>query len=450
MFTKRILSLATLLILLLPGFAQEKWKLEDCISHALQNNIQIKRSELQEKIAQKDFTKSTFDLGPNLSGYFNHQYLNGSTFSQYELKFVRKENQGGSLGISSELTLFNGLYGLNNRTRLKYVLESQKQNTEILKNNVTLNVVAGFLQVLLDTENLKLANEKLELTNEQLKKAESELKLGKISQGDYLNLKAQNVNQLASATQAKNKLEYSTLELAQLLEIDNPENFDVEITPIIISDNPNDLDSQYTFSQIAELRPQIKKERFNVKSAQKSLHMAYGLFSPRVSIGYSFGSGYDQSAWYGSVDNRISYPDYTYGQQIKDYSQHMLQFRISVPIFQKLSNLTRVSQSKIQLLDAKYALQEAEKQVYKDVQTAVADAKASWDNYKAFSETVKSYKELYEQTVNKFELGMVNALEVGIAQNNLIQAEGQLLHAKYTYILRMKILDFYKGVPIAL
>jgi outer membrane protein len=84
------------------------------------------------------------------------------------------------------------------------------------------------------------------------------------------------------------------------------------------------------------------------------------------------------------------------------------------------------------------------------VQTAIADARASWDNYTAYSETVKSYKELYNQTSNKFELGMVNALDVGVAQNNLIQAEGQLLHAKYTYILRMKILDFYRGVPIAL
>lgn len=448
--TKIIILTTALLAIILQGIAQEGWKLEDCISHALQNNIQIKRSELQEKVAQKQFTQSTFQLGPNLSGFFNHQYLNGSTFSQYELEFVRMENQGGSLGISSEITLFNGLYGLNNRARLKYVLESQKQNTEVLKNNVTLNVVASFLQVLLDTENTKLASEQLKLAQQQLTKAEVELELGIIAQGEYLNLKAQHVNQQALVTNANNRLRYSTIELAQLLELENPDEFSIEITPIIISDDPNELDNKHTYNQIAEVRPEIKRERFNVKSAEKQVNMAYGLLSPRISLGYSFGSGYDQSAWYGPHENRIAYPDYTYGQQIKDYSQHVLQFRVSVPIFQRLSNLTQVNQSKIQLLDAKFALEEAQKAVYKDVQSAIADARAAWDGYIAYSEAVNSYQELYKQTVNRFELGMVNALDVGVAQNNLIQAEGQLLHAKYTYILRMKILDFYRGVPIAL
>ncbi|NHB67346.1 TolC family protein [Perlabentimonas gracilis] len=448
--TKIIILTTALLAIILQGIAQEGWKLEDCISHALQNNIQIKRSELQEKVAQKQFTQSTFQLGPNLSGFLNHQYLNGSTFSQYELEFVRMENQGGSLGISSEITLFNGLYGLNNRARLKYVLESQKQNTEVLKNNVTLNVVASFLQVLLDTENTKLASEQLKLAQQQLTKAEVELELGIIAQGEYLNLKAQHVNQQALVTNANNRLRYSTIELAQLLELENPDEFSIEITPIIISDDPKELDNKHTYIQIAEVRPEIKRERFNVKSAEKQVNMAYGLLSPRISLGYSFGSGYDQSAWYGPHENRIAYPDYTYGQQIKDYSQHVLQFRVSVPIFQRLSNLTQVNQSKIHLLDAKFALEEAQKAVYKDVQSAIADARAAWDGYIAYSEAVKSYQELYKQTVNRFELGMVNALDVGVAQNNLIQAEGQLLHAKYTYILRMKILDFYRGVPIAL
>ncbi len=430
--------------------AQKSWTLEECISHALQNNIQIKRSELQEKISQKQFTQSTFEMGPNLSGFFNHQYLNGSTFSQYELEFVRMENQGGSLGISSEITLFNGLYGLNNRARLKYLLESQKQNTEILKNNVTLNVVANFLQVLLDTENVKLTNEQLKLTQQQLTKAEAEIELGKISQGEYLNLKAQNVNQQALVTIANNRLRYSTLELAQLLELENSNEFSIEITPIVIADSSNDLDYKYTYTQIVELKPEIKRERFNVKSAEKSVYMSYGLLSPRISLGYSFGSGYDQSAWYGPHDNRISYPDYTYGQQIKDYSQHVLQFRVSVPIFQRLSNITRVSQSRIQLLDSKFALEETQKSVYKDIQSAIADAKAAWDGYLAYSEAVKSYQELYKQTANKFELGMVNALDLGVAQNNLVKAEGELLHAKYTYLLKTKILDFYRGIPISL
>lgn len=432
------------------GEAQNSWKLEDCIGHALQNNIQIKRSELQEKRANINLTQSAFEASPTLSAYYNHQYLNGTTFSQYELEFVRIENQGGSLGINSELTIFRGLQGYNNRARLKYDLLSQRENTEILKNDITLSVVAKFLQVLLDSESKRLAVEQAKLSEEHLQKAETELELGRISHANFLTLKSQHVLNKSIDTDATNKLRYSTIELAQLLEIENPEDFSIKITPIIISDNIKNINNLLTYSQIAEHRPEIKKAQFDTKSAQKNIHMAYGLLSPRVSIGYTFGSGYDQSAWYGPVENRIAYPDYTYTQQIKDYSQHILQFRVSVPIFNKFSTFTRISESKIDFLDAKYALEEAEKQVYKEVQMALSDSQAAWDKYLAYTETAASYRELYEQTSRKFELGMVNALEVGVAQNNLIKAEGELLHAKYTYLLKIKILDFYKGVPITL
>jgi outer membrane protein len=170
-----------------------------------------------------------------------------------------------------------------------------------------------------------------------------------------------------------------------------------------------------------------------------------------MTLGYQLGSGYDQSAWYITPDSVfIQYPSYTYSQQLKDYVQHRIYLRVSIPIFQRLSNHTQISKSKIQLLDAKYALEETEKNVYKDVQSAYSDASAAWDKYLAYSESAESYKELYDQTAKRFELGMVNAIDMGIAQNNLIKAEGELLHAKYTYLLKIKILDFYRGVPITL
>lgn len=431
--------------------SQTEWALEDCINHALQNNIQLKRSELQIQSAKKDLTQSTFDLVPNLSGFYNHQYINGTTFNQYSLSFESLQNQGGSLGIVSEVTLFDGLYGFNNRSRLKYQLQSQKEGTEILKNNVTLNVVAGFLQVLLDTENAKLAKEQFEISLAQLEKAQAQLDLGALSQGDYLTIKSQHINQKALLTSAENKLKYSTLELAQLLELEAYDDFKVDISPIVIGDSPDQMSFDNLYQEISGLRPEIRKANFDVKSAKKSVSMAYGLLSPRMTLGYQLGSGYDQSAWYITPDSVfVQYPSYTYSQQLKDYVQHRIYLRVSIPIFQRLSNHTQISKSKIQLLDAKYALEETEKNVYKDVQSAYSDARAAWDNYLAYSESAESYKELYDQTAKRFELGMVNAIDMGIAQNNLIKAEGELLHAKYTYLLKIKILDFYRGVPITL
>jgi outer membrane protein len=432
-------------------FGQKSWTLEDCINHAMQNSIQLKRSILQVESVQKDLTQSAFEMGPNLSGFFNHQYINGTSFNQYTLRFENLQSQGGSLGIASEVTLFDGFYGFNNHSRLKYQLQSRKEDTEILKNNITLNVVAGFLQVLLDTENLKLAQEQYEVSKKHLEKAEAELGLGRISQGDYLNLKAQSINQKAIATNAQNRLNYSTIELGQLLELDGTSDFKIEVSPITLNSSHQSTSFDALYKEILVIRPEIRKASLDFKIAKKGLNMSYGLLSPRLSIGYQLGSGYDQSAWYVTPDSVfIQYPNYTYSQQVKDYVQHRLYFRLSVPIFQRLSNHTQISKSKIQVLDAQYAMEQAEKLVYKDIQSAFADAQASWDNYLAYSESVESYKELFNQTVKRFELGMVSALDVGVSQNNLVKAEGELLHAKYSYLLKVKILDFYRGVPITL
>ncbi len=433
------------------GNSQKVWTLEECINHALQNNIQLKRSELQIESSQKDLTQSTFEMAPNLSGFFNHQYINGTTFNQYTLRFESIQNQGGSLGLVSELTVFDGLYNLNNRSRLKYQLQSRKEDAEILKNSITLNVTAGFLQVMLDGENVKFVKAQFELSNEQMKKADAEMALGRISQSDYLALRTQNINQKALLTSAENRLKYSTIELAQLLELDSPEEFRIEITPIQMDDSPVSISFNQLLEQIMPNRPEYRKAGYDIKAAQKGLNMGYGLLSPRFTVGYQLGSGYDQSAWFITPDSVfIQYPSYTYQDQIRDYVQHRVYFRVSIPIFQRLSNYTSISKAKIQVLDAKYQMEQVEKQVYSDVQRAHAEANASWDNYVAFKESVESFRELYNQTSQRFNLGLVSAIDVGLAQNNLVKAEGELLHAKYTYILRVKILDFYRGTPITL
>lgn len=452
----KILRRTSFLLIIIFGlsnhtWAQKQWSLEGCISLALQKNIQLKRSMLQVDIAKVELTQSAFEMGPNLSGYINHQYLNGTTFNQYSLLFERLENQGGSLGIGSSLTIFDGFYGLNNRSRLKYQLLSRKEDTEILKNSITLNVVVIFLQILMDSESHKLALEQAKLTNDQFAKAESQLSLGTISQGDYLSLKAQKINQQAQVTNASNRLTSSTIELAQLLEFEDPSGFAIEIAPITLPGDPSFIEPKVLFKEIEELRPEIKKAKFDIKSAEKGVHMAYGLLSPRLSISYTFGSGYDQSAWYKRTgDEYVFYPEYSYRQQIKDYNQHLLQFRLSVPIFQKMSTYTQISQSRIQLLDAKLAKEEVEKKLYKNILVAHNEAVGAMKNFLAYDESVRSFRELYDQMYNRFNLGMVNAQDLALSQNNLIKAEGDQLYAKYSYVLRVKILDFYRGVPITL
>jgi len=289
---------------------------------------------------------------------------------------------------------------------------------------------------------------------QQLQKAEKQAELGNISTGDMLNIKAQAINQKATLTTATNKVQLSYLDLSQLLEIDSLNSFTVNILPIQVDDKNTLQSFSKVYTDILSNRPELRKAEYDVKVARKDLNMAYGSLSPRVVLGYTIGSGYDRSAWYQKVSGGdtiiVRYPDYTYKKQLQDYVSSRIYLSVQIPIFQRFTNVTRISKAKIGYLDAKYAQEETQKKVLKDIQQAYTDALASYDKYLAFQESVASYNEVFELAKQKFELGMISSIDYEVAHNNLVKAQGDLLHAKYSYILKLKILDFYRGVSITL
>jgi len=435
-------------------FAQKKWSLEECINYALQNNIQLKRSELQTKSTEKSYQQGYFNIAPSVTGNFNHQYSNGTAFNRYTLRFENIENQSGNASINAELEVFKGLSNWNNIGMLRYEFLSQKENNEILKNNITLNVVAAYLQILYDNENLNYSEEQYTILQKQLEKAEKQSELGSISPADYLNIKAQAINQKAVLTAAQSKVKISYLDLAQLLELDTADSLKINTTSIQIDNKSTFQDFDKLYAEIISSRPELRKADYDIKSARKGLNMAYGSLFPQVTLGYSLGSYYDRSAYYSKISGGdtliIKYPKYSYSQQLQDYITNTVYLSIQVPIFQRFTNATRISKAKIGLLDAKFAQEETQKKLLKEIQQAYADALASYDKFLAYQESVSSYGEVFEQAKQKFDLGMINSIDYEMAHNNLIKAQGDLLHSKYTYLLRIKILDFYRGVPISL
>jgi len=435
-------------------FAQKKWTLEECVSYALQNNIQLKRNELQTKSSEKSYQQGYFALAPSVTGNFYHEYSNGTTFSQYQLKFVNFENQSGSVSINAEMEIFKGFSNINNIGKLRYEFLSQKESNEILKNNITLNIVAAYLQILYDNENLGYCQEQYSVLQKQLEKAEKQSELGTISSADYLNIKAQVINQKAILTAAEGNIKISYLDLAQLLELELVDSLRINVSAIQIDNTSAIQDFDKLYSEIISNRPELRKADYDVRSARKDLYVAYGAISPRVVLGYTVGSGYDRSAWYQKVSGGdtvfVKYPDYSYKQQLQDYISNRVYLSVQIPIFQRFTNATRISKAKIGFLDAKFAQEETQKKLLKEVQQAYADALTSYDKFLAYQESAASYGEVFEQAKQKFDLGMINSIDYETAHNNLIKAQGDLLHSKYTYLLRIKILDFYRGVPISL
>lgn len=449
---RRLTVILPLLALLSSGVnAQKSWTLNDCISYALQNNIQLKRQELQVNASQKDYRQGIMEFAPSITSGAQHTFVSGREFNQYSLSFEDYNNQEGYFYATASLDLFKGFANWNGLRALKYELESARAATENLKNDIAVNVSVGYLQVLYALESRTLAEKQVQVAEIQSEKAAMQFELGSLSQGQMVEVKAQYLLRKAELTNAVNNYNISVLDLKQMLEIPDSTSFSIDSAPIQLEKPSANVSVSLVYEEALAVQPAIRKAELDIKAANKRLNQLYGSLSPSLSVGYQISSGYNQSAGYKVSDTEwVFYPDYTYGEQIKDFLNQRVYFNLTIPIFQKYNRITRIGKGKITLLDARYAKEQAEKGLLKKVEQAHADSKASWDKYLASKESVAAFTEVFEETRKKFELGMVSAIDLGLAQSNLVKAEGDLLHAKYSYVLRTKILDFYRGVPISI
>jgi len=431
-------------------FAQKKWTLEECINQALQNNIQIKRSIYTSKIAKADYIKSYADITPTLSAYGNHGISKGLSYNYYQNKYENSKFEDGSFGITSQLDLFQGLNKINSINSSKYGYLASKTDIEKLKNDLTLNVVAGYLQVLYASEMLGLANEQLTVADLKLSKAKSQFDLGQLSEGGCLEIKAQYAQEKKNLTVANNNLVLSRLTLAQYLELDSTENFQVEMKNDLIVTSPSIPNSQDIYGIASESLPEIKSSEYRLKQSEKGLSAARSLRSPKLYLTFDLNSRYSQSAIDPFSATLKQYPNYSYSQQISDNTFTSVRLNIQIPIFNKLTVQNQISHAKITVLDRKEALNETKKQILKSIQQAYTDALAAKDTYDQSNESVNALQQVFDLSSQKFDLGMIDAVEYWIAKSNLVKAKADLINAKYSYLLKLKILDFYRGVPITL
>ena len=418
-------------------FSQKKWTLEECISYALQNNIQIKREVLQSQKYKKDRLGAFTNFTPSLGAQFNHNIQIGKFFSSISGEFVNNPQEGTG-GIGGSIDLTRGLTKWNYLAQTKFDLLASLEGVEELKRDVSLNVAAKYLEVLYANENYNLAINRLSVSDKQVESSKQQYELGRISNGDYLQIKSQAIAEKVQLTNARNSLDMSTLELAQLLELQDVNGFQIVTDNIAIPTDTVSLGFRQYYEEALVTMPSIRRVNYNKKSADKRYIQAIGSALPNVSLSYQVSSYY--------TDQLTD----TYIEQAKDNIQKYVSFQLTIPIYGRLQNYIRISKAKIDKLDAAYAVEETEKNLLKSVQQAFADAKGEYYRFKSMVESEASYREVFESSQEKFNLGMINAVDYGVARNNYIKVQGDLLHAKYSYLLKLKILDFYRGTPISL
>jgi len=424
---------------------ENSWSLDDCISYALENNIQLKREQLSAKTSQNNYLNSKLQVLPSLNGFSNANYHWGKTFSYDELAYVDQNYMDFSFGVQASIELFNGLQKLNTIQQNKYNVLSSLESVEAIKNEITLNIAATFLQILLNKELLTLAREQHEVTRLQVVRAEKLVEVGNEAKGSLLEMQAQEALEKSNVINVSNNLKISILTLAQLLNLDSIGSFDVEIPEILeVDENLVLISPESIFTEAELFMPFVKSAEYGLKSQKEGLSIARGTRYPSLLMRFTEFSRYNELAGLPGVD------EYLFKDQISDFENKQLSLQLNIPIFNNWNVQNRISNAKVAFEDSKLYLDLAKQTLHENIQQAHANAAAALENYFAMKESVNSNQEAFTYSEERFNVGMLNSVDYNLAKNNLTRAQSDFLQAKYDYIFKTKILDFYQGIELKL
>ncbi|MFW5820480.1 MAG: TolC family protein [Bacteroidota bacterium] len=444
----RLILLVIALFFSMKIFSQgdDVWTLERCINHALQHNIDLKRQELQKGLAEKDYRQEMYNILLGMGAGVEHQLSTGRSLNLEKYEWEDRSKQQGSAGIRADLTLFRGLTNYNSIQRGKFRFLSSEADLEAYKNDMTLSLAAYYLDILFSEELVEVASSQYEVTRMQVERNKRLVDVGKAAKSELLEMQAQAASEKLKLTEAKNTLEMAILDLTQLLDLDSVGNFSVYRPDINIEllEVPPAVTQIYT--DAVRSMPEIRSAEYMLKAQEKDLAVARGNRSPEISL-----SGLYYSRYLVDAVNPIdASAGYSLEEQLEDNQYKQLTINMSIPIFSRFRLQTNIGKSKILLDDYRYILEQEKQILYKKIQQYHTDVTAAWEKYLSALEAVNSNEEAFNYTRQKFEVGLVNSVDFNIAKTDLTRARANLVQAKYEYIFKIKILDFYQGKPIQL
>lgn len=440
----KLLSLAICLILSAGiVFPQQKeWSLEECIKYAIDNNIQIKQQAIQTEVQQNSLDLSRLKLLPTLNSNVSHDYSFGRALDQNTYQFYNQTLQSDYLSIGGSTPVFNGLQNYNTIQKNKVQVLASKEDLQYIRDNVALNVALAYLQILLNKELVTANENQLNITLQQIEKTKKLVDAGSVAKGNLLQIEAQAAQEELQVINIKNQLETSYLTITQFLELKTPAGFEIVVPEVSVDSDyviTGNIDDIYNIAEAS--RPEIKSSEFKLTASEYDLKIARGGRSPRISLNHSFSTRY---TYINNLEN-ISFRD-----QLKNNKNSGIGLSMNIPILNGWQVNKNISNAKLNVENNQYALEGTRKQLYKDIQKAYTDAVAALKKYKVSIKAVNSAEESFRYTEQKFNVGMVTPVDYNASKNQLLNAQSDMSQAKYEFVFKTKVLDFYKGLPLTL
>ncbi|MBQ9476528.1 MAG: TolC family protein [Bacteroidales bacterium] len=426
------------LILTLMLAASGPWSLQDCIQYALDNNIQVRQSELavQQREIELNTARNARLPGVSASGSQNFSFGRGLTADN---TYANTNTTNTSFSLGADLPIFQG-FQINNQIALGQLnLEAATADLEKARDDIRVAVAKGYVQILYNQEILAVAQNQVEVDAAQLDRLEQLMANGKASTAEVAAQRATLAQSRLSETQAQGNLSLSLLDLSQLLELPSPDGFsvlapDIQALGIGALMNPEDI-----YAEAVGVKPTILAEEIRLGNAERNIALAKGGYYPSLSLSGGLGTNY-----YTSSGREAA----AFGEQLKNNFSQYIGLSLRIPIFSRFSTRNQVRSAQLNYHNQLLSLENAKKTLYKEIQTAYYNAVNSQSKYASSEEAALSAQQAFDLTREKYENGKANITEYNESKNRYLRAESDFLQARYEYLYQSRLLDFYRGAEI--
>lgn len=428
--------------------AQNKqWTLEECIHYAIDHNIELKQRVEDQKSHEVDLNTSKSAWLPSLNGTIGQNFDFGRSPSK-DGTIVDRNSSSSSAGLQLSMPLFDGMRIANDISVKKLNLKASIETLNKAKDDLAINIASYYVQVLYNREILHIAQAQVALSHDKVNQTDALVKAGKVPMSQLYDIKAQLAKDEVALTEARNNVNLALLDLAQCLEMERSgTNFDI-LTPQI-----NDPIEQYMssilppdniYNNAVAVKPQVKEQEFLLESQKKMLNIAKAGYYPKLNLSASYGSGYYY--YFGEK----GYENDRFKDQLTQNERKTVGFSLSIPLFNRFEVRNSVRSARIAINNRALMMENSKKILYKEIQQAYYNATAAQDKFTASDKSVIASKEAFTYAEERYNAGKSTVFEYNEAKTKYTQSLSEQVQAKYDFIFRAKILDFYNGTPIRL
>ncbi len=438
-------ALVLTLLLSLPVRAQDIWTLDRCIEYAWANNLNIRQQSIEVSRSENQLLQDKLDFVPGLNASIGHNLNWGRSVDLQNLEIIHnKLSQSTSASVNTSIYLLDGLSKLYSLRSSRKSLEISIQEVERLKDEISVSIARSYLQILLSTEILSAAQESLRSVTEQRDRTRVLVEAGSQPYTSLLELESQLASERVQVVTAQNQLTANSLALQQLLDLPYSEDFQIAVPDISAVMAAYTEDSTDNIYASAQSMPVIKSARLALEKGELDLRSAQGQYYPKITLSAGYGTFFSSSSL--APDGSV----YPFFEQFRDNINPSVSIGLSIPIFNNWTVRTNVRNARLSRESLEIDLRMKQQTLYKDIQTAVTEAGTCFRQLEAAKANVESMEESFRYVQEKFDAGTLNGTDYTVAKTNLFKAWSEYIQAKYQFVFQLKIIDYYKGIPLTL